>query len=75
MPAAEGPGELEQLLEEQAGLLLVAARIDSEQARFVQVDIFDWVPDRRYDVVFFGCGEPAVQPDGQTTSVLVPVAD
>jgi len=62
MPAAEGPGELEQLLEEQADLLLAAARIDSEQARFVQADIFDWVPDRRYDVVFFGfwgAGSPA----------------
>ena len=119
MPAAEGPGELEQLLDEQAAyyravateyedhalpfagvaelsaaleafrpagsvlelacgpgiwtgellryatdvtavdaspemLGIAAARIDSERVRFVQANIFDWEPDRRYDVVFFG---------------------
>jgi SAM-dependent methyltransferase len=35
-------------------LAIASQRIDGEQVRFVQADIFDWEPDRRYDVVFFG---------------------
>jgi SAM-dependent methyltransferase len=35
-------------------LAIAAARIRSGRVRFVEADIFDWVPDRRYDVVFFG---------------------
>lgn len=33
---------------------MAAARIGSERVRFIQADLFSWVPDRRYDVVFIG---------------------
>lgn len=33
---------------------ITSARVDSDRVRFVRADIFDWEPDRRYDVVFFG---------------------
>ncbi|WP_147256015.1 class I SAM-dependent methyltransferase [Pseudonocardia hierapolitana] len=33
---------------------IASARIGSERVRFVEANIFDWEPDRRYDVVFFG---------------------
>ena len=29
------------------------ARVGTDRVRFVQADLFDWAPDRRYDVVFF----------------------
>lgn len=35
-------------------LALAAARLAGQQVRFVRADLFDWVPDRRYDVVFIG---------------------
>ncbi len=35
-------------------LAIAAARIRDERVRFVQADLFTWVPDRRYDVVFVG---------------------
>lgn len=35
-------------------LALAAARVGDERVRFVQADLFDWSPDRRYDVVFIG---------------------
>ena len=35
-------------------LAVAAARVRSDRVRFVRADLFDWVPDRRYDVVFFG---------------------
>jgi 2-polyprenyl-3-methyl-5-hydroxy-6-metoxy-1,4-benzoquinol methylase len=35
-------------------LRIASARIDGERVRFVQANIFDWEPDQRYDVVFFG---------------------
>jgi SAM-dependent methyltransferase len=35
-------------------LAIAAARVGDERARFVQADLFDWSPDRRYDVVFIG---------------------
>jgi demethylmenaquinone methyltransferase/2-methoxy-6-polyprenyl-1,4-benzoquinol methylase len=35
-------------------LRLAAARIQDPRVRFVQADLFQWRPDRRYDVVFFG---------------------
>jgi SAM-dependent methyltransferase len=35
-------------------LATAAARVADERVRFIQADLFDWVPDRRYDVVFFG---------------------
>jgi SAM-dependent methyltransferase len=35
-------------------LALAAARVDDQRVRFVQADLFTWVPDRRYDVVFLG---------------------
>jgi ubiquinone/menaquinone biosynthesis C-methylase UbiE len=33
---------------------LGAARLDADRLRLVQADLFGWVPDRRYDVLFFG---------------------
>ena len=33
---------------------LGAAPLDTGRLRLVQADLFGWVPDRRYDVVFFG---------------------
>lgn len=35
-------------------LALASGRHDNERVRFIQADIFNWRPDRRYDVVFFG---------------------
>lgn len=35
-------------------LRLAAAKVLSERVRFVEANLFDWRPDRRYDVVFFG---------------------
>jgi demethylmenaquinone methyltransferase/2-methoxy-6-polyprenyl-1,4-benzoquinol methylase len=35
-------------------LAIAAARVGDDRVRFVQADLFTWVPDRRYDVVFFG---------------------
>lgn len=35
-------------------LAIAASRVDSDRVRFVRADIFEWEPDRRYDVVFFG---------------------
>jgi SAM-dependent methyltransferase len=34
--------------------IAAAARVGDDRVRFVQADLFTWVPDRRYDVVFFG---------------------
>jgi demethylmenaquinone methyltransferase/2-methoxy-6-polyprenyl-1,4-benzoquinol methylase len=33
---------------------IASARVVSKRVRFVEANIFDWRPDRRYDVVFFG---------------------
>ncbi|MDT0276926.1 class I SAM-dependent methyltransferase [Blastococcus goldschmidtiae] len=35
-------------------LALARERVPDDRVRFLQVDLFDWRPDRRYDVVFFG---------------------
>jgi SAM-dependent methyltransferase len=35
-------------------LAIAAARVGDDRVRFVQADLFTWVPDRRYDVVFIG---------------------
>ena len=35
-------------------LAIAAARVGSDRVRFVRADLFTWVPDRRYDVVFIG---------------------
>jgi SAM-dependent methyltransferase len=35
-------------------LAIAAARVGGERVRFIQADLFTWVPDRRYDVVFLG---------------------
>lgn len=35
-------------------LAIASARHSRERVRFIQADVFDWEPDRRYDVVFFG---------------------
>lgn len=35
-------------------LALAKARTHDERARFIEADLFGWMPDRRYDVVFMG---------------------
>ena len=30
------------------------ARVGADSARFIQADLFEWRPDRRFDFVFFG---------------------
>ncbi|HEX3312731.1 MAG TPA: class I SAM-dependent methyltransferase, partial [Streptosporangiaceae bacterium] len=40
-----------------------AARAGSDRVRFVRADLFDWVPDRRYDMVFFGFWLSHVPPE------------
>lgn len=35
-------------------LAIASARNDSERVRFIQADLFNFEPDRRYDVVFLG---------------------
>jgi len=42
---------------------LAAARTGGDRVRFVRADLFDWVPDRRYDVVFFGFWLSHVPPE------------
>jgi SAM-dependent methyltransferase len=44
-------------------LATAVARVADERVRFVQADLFDWVPDRRYDVVFFGFWLSHVPPE------------
>jgi SAM-dependent methyltransferase len=44
-------------------LAIAAARTGSERVRFVQADLFTWVPDQRYDVVFLGFWLSHVPPD------------
>ena len=35
-------------------LAIAATRAGDDRVRFVQADLFTWVPDCRYDVVFIG---------------------
>jgi len=35
-------------------LAIASTRVDSDKVRFVRANIFDWVPEQQYDVVFFG---------------------
>jgi demethylmenaquinone methyltransferase/2-methoxy-6-polyprenyl-1,4-benzoquinol methylase len=35
-------------------LAVAAARLGPGRVRLIRADLFDWTPDRRYDVVFFG---------------------
>ena len=35
-------------------LAIASTRVTGDRVRFIRADIFDWTPDRRYDVVFFG---------------------
>jgi SAM-dependent methyltransferase len=44
-------------------LAAAATRVAGERVRFVQADLFDWVPDRGYDVVFFGFWLSHVPPE------------
>ncbi len=55
-------------------LALAAARTGDDRVRFVQADLFSWVPDRRYDVVFFGFWLSHVPP-GRFASFWALVAD
>jgi len=55
-------------------LAIAAARVGDDRVRFVQADLFTWVPDRRYDVVFFGFWLSHVPP-GRFESFWTLVAD
>jgi ubiquinone/menaquinone biosynthesis C-methylase UbiE len=44
-------------------LAIAAARVGDDRVRFIQADLFTWVPDRRYDEVFFGFWLSHVPPD------------
>lgn len=44
-------------------LAIAAARVGDERVRFIQADLFTWVPDRRYDVVFIGFWLSHVPPE------------
>ena len=44
-------------------LAIAAARVGDERVRFVLADLFTWVPDRRYDVVFIGFWLSHVPPE------------
>ena len=35
-------------------LAVAASNVRNSRIRFVQADVFEWIPDQRYDVVFFG---------------------
>jgi demethylmenaquinone methyltransferase/2-methoxy-6-polyprenyl-1,4-benzoquinol methylase len=69
-----GPGTwTTQLLRHAAGVTAVdssaemlataATRVGEERVRFVSADLFRWLPDRRYDVVFFGFWLSHVPPE------------
>jgi SAM-dependent methyltransferase len=47
-------GSPEMLATAAARLATAAAGLGAGRLRLVQADLFGWVPDRRYDVVFFG---------------------
>ncbi|MGP4014403.1 class I SAM-dependent methyltransferase [Saccharopolyspora sp. 5N708] len=44
-------------------LAIASARLGEEGVRFMAADLFQWQPDRRYDVVFFGFWLSHVPPD------------
>jgi demethylmenaquinone methyltransferase/2-methoxy-6-polyprenyl-1,4-benzoquinol methylase len=44
-------------------LATAATRVGEERVRFVSADLFRWLPDRRYDVVFFGFWLSHVPPE------------
>jgi demethylmenaquinone methyltransferase/2-methoxy-6-polyprenyl-1,4-benzoquinol methylase len=44
-------------------LAIAAARVGNDRVRFVQADLFTWVPDRRCDVVFIGFWLSHVRPE------------
>ena len=44
-------------------LAIASARVGGARVRFVQADLFTWVPDRRYDVVFIGFWLSHVPPE------------
>jgi demethylmenaquinone methyltransferase/2-methoxy-6-polyprenyl-1,4-benzoquinol methylase len=43
-------------------LAIASARIGDERVRFMRADVFDWQPDRRYDVVTFSAWLSHVPP-------------
>ena len=44
-------------------LAIAAERLDDPRVRFLQADLFEWRPERRYDVVFFGFWLSHVPPE------------
>jgi ubiquinone/menaquinone biosynthesis C-methylase UbiE len=43
-------------------LAIASKRVRDDRIRFIRADIFDWRPDRRYDVVFFSAWLSHVPP-------------
>ncbi len=43
-------------------LAIAAARVQDSRVRFIQADIFEWRPERQYDVVFFSAWLSHVPP-------------
>jgi trans-aconitate methyltransferase len=44
-------------------LAIASARVPSDRVRFIEADVFDWRPQRRFDVVFFGFWLSHVPPE------------
>lgn len=68
-----GTGQWTEVLASSAGTLtavdasaemlgLNRARVSRPDVRYIQQDLFDWTPDRRYDVVFFAAWLSHVPP-------------
>ena len=49
-------------------LAIARDRVRGVRVRFVLADVFEWRPDRRYDVVFFGFGSPTYRSSGSSRS-------
>jgi demethylmenaquinone methyltransferase/2-methoxy-6-polyprenyl-1,4-benzoquinol methylase len=48
-------------------LAIASARVGKERVRFMSADLFNWQPERRYDVVFFGFWLSHVPPERFTS--------
>ena len=51
----------------QEMLDLCRARVNDPRVRYVQADLFEWEPDRTYDVCFFGSGSRTFPSEIKTT--------
>jgi SAM-dependent methyltransferase len=59
---AEHADELTALDASPEMLAIASARLAGTDVRFVEADIFEWRPDRRYDVIFFSAWLSHVPP-------------